>query len=45
MMSDVSSKEPDWSRERPRKFWDPSRKLLSAIRCYQNVQEKNSVYT
>lgn len=27
---------PDWNREMPRRFWDPSRKLLSAIRSYQN---------
>lgn len=26
---------PDWSREQPRRFWDPSRKLLGSIRCYQ----------
>jgi len=27
---------PDWRREAPRDFWDPSRKLLRAIRSYQN---------
>lgn len=27
--------QPDWSRERPRRFWDPSRRLLRAIRGYQ----------
>lgn len=31
----VSSTEPDWSRERPRVWWDPSRKLLRTIRRYQ----------
>jgi serine O-acetyltransferase len=31
----VSATEPDWSRETPRRFWDPSRKLLQAIRDYQ----------
>lgn len=40
----ISSEIPDWSRECPRKFWDPSRKLLNAIRCYQNAQQKNGVY-
>lgn len=27
---------PDWQREKPRRFWDPGRKLLKAIRQYQN---------
>jgi serine O-acetyltransferase len=25
----------DWSREKPRRLWDPSRRLLSSIRAYQ----------
>jgi serine O-acetyltransferase len=32
---DVSAQIPDWSRETPRRFWDPGRKLLLAIRGYQ----------
>ncbi len=36
-MSDVSADRPDWLRERPRKFWDPSRRLLRAIRKYQAI--------
>src|SRR5689334_14378654 len=31
----ISADVPDWSRETPRCFWDPSRKLLLAIRRYQ----------
>jgi len=31
----ISADVPDWSREDPRCFWDPSRKLLRAIRRYQ----------
>src|SRR5690349_12766077 len=31
----VSADMPDWSREKPRRFWDPSRKLLLAIRQCQ----------
>lgn len=31
----VSATAPDWSREAPRRFWDPSRKLVKAIRDYQ----------
>lgn len=32
---EVSSTVADWSRERPRKFYDPSRRLLRSIRRYQ----------
>jgi serine O-acetyltransferase len=32
---DNGAETPDWSREKPRRFWDPSRKLLLAIRRYQ----------
>jgi serine O-acetyltransferase len=32
---DVSADIPDWGRERPYRFWDPSRKLLLAIRSFQ----------
>ena len=31
----ISSEIPDWSREKPREFWDPSRKLLRSVRRYQ----------
>ena len=31
----ISAEVPDWSREQPRQFWDPGRKLLLAIRRYQ----------
>ena len=30
----VSATRPDWSRERPRGLWDPSRRLLRSIRRY-----------
>ncbi len=39
----VSASEPDWSRERPRCFWDPSRRLLRAIRCYQVARARPGV--
>jgi serine O-acetyltransferase len=32
---EVSAERPDWAREKPRRFWDPSRKLLLTIRRYQ----------
>ena len=31
----ISAEIPDWSREAPRQFWDPGRKLLRTIRRYQ----------
>jgi serine O-acetyltransferase len=39
----VSAQEPDWSREMPRGFWDPSRRLLRAIRRYQAAVARPSV--
>lgn len=33
---------PNWSREKPRKFWDPSRKLLKAIRQHQALKKTNN---
>jgi len=31
----ISAEIPDWSREKPKRFWDPSCKLLLAVRRYQ----------
>ena len=31
----ISADIPDWTRESPRQFWDPGRKLLLTIRRYQ----------
>jgi serine O-acetyltransferase len=33
----------DWAREKPRNFWDPSRKLLLTIRSYQRWQGKTGI--
>jgi serine O-acetyltransferase len=33
---------PDWSREKPCKFWDPSRKLLKTIRQYQALKKSKN---
>ncbi|MFV1921236.1 MAG: serine acetyltransferase [Methylotenera sp.] len=37
--------KPDWSREEPRKFWDPSRKLLKSIRDYQKLKKSSSLFS
>lgn len=36
-MSDMNN-SPDWSREMPRRLWDPSRRLLKSIRRYQKYK-------
>jgi serine O-acetyltransferase len=36
----ISATEPDWSRERPRRFWDPSRRLIRALRRYQAARAR-----
>lgn len=36
----ISAEQPDWIREEPLKFWDPSRKLLLCIRDYQKYHPK-----
>jgi serine O-acetyltransferase len=38
----VSAETADWSREKPRKLWDPSRRLLAAIRGYQRNRKRGS---
>lgn len=35
--------EADWTREKPRRFWDPSRKLLLAIRRWQYWRSKRGL--
>ena len=39
----VSAEVADWSREKPRRFWDPSRKLLLTIRRYQHWHNKKGI--
>src|SRR5262249_17034063 len=39
----VSAEIPDWTREKPRRFWDPSRKLLLAIRRHQYWQDRRGL--
>jgi hypothetical protein len=36
----ITADVPDWTRETPRQFWDPGRKLLLAIRRYQMWRNK-----
>jgi len=41
--SEISATIPDWSRERVRRFFDPSRQLLRHIRGYQRVQSQSGL--
>lgn len=38
-----STSEPDWSREKPRQLWDPSRQLLGSIRQHQRYKKKSGL--
>ncbi len=40
----ISASVPDWTREEPRKFWDPSRKFLRSVRRYQQAHKANTIW-
>ena len=35
---------PDYNREKPRRIWDPSRKLLKSIRDYQKIDSDSNLF-
>jgi serine O-acetyltransferase len=37
---EVSAHTPEWSRELCEGFWDPGRRLLRSIRCYQKWKKR-----
>jgi serine O-acetyltransferase len=39
----ISAELPDWDRERPGRLWDPSRKLLLALRRYQYWNDRGGL--
>ncbi|MEG3908224.1 serine acetyltransferase [Microcoleus sp. POL10_C6] len=39
----ISATEPDWSREKLSKWWEPSRQLLKSIRNYQKWQQQGGI--
>ena len=43
VLEQAKVKVPDWSREKPNRFWDPSRKLLLSIRRYQHWFNKPGI--
>jgi serine O-acetyltransferase len=40
----ISAREPDWSREEPRGWWDPSRQLLASIRAHTRAVERGGMF-
>jgi serine O-acetyltransferase len=40
----ISAEVPDWTRERPRQFWDPGRRLLLTVRRYQFWQARGGLF-
>ncbi len=38
----VSAEVPDWSREAPRRLWDPPRRLLRSLRRYQAWRQRGN---
>jgi len=43
-MTHVSAETPDWSREAPRQFWDPGRKLLKSIRDHGRLDGRDGLF-
>ncbi len=41
----VSSTDPDWSREHLFRLWDPSRRLLKAVRAYQALEGSTGLWS
>jgi serine O-acetyltransferase len=41
--TEVSALQPDWTRERPERWWDPSRRLLGALRDYSRARRRGGV--
>jgi serine O-acetyltransferase len=40
----VAQAAPDWTREVPTRFWDPSRRLLRAVRRYQHWRAQGGLW-
>lgn len=40
----ISAEQPDWSREEPRRWWDPSRQLLGSIRDYTRAVQRGGPF-
>lgn len=43
--NEISAEIPDWSREKPQRFYNPGRKLLLSIRTYQRMQQRPGAFS
>ncbi len=41
----ISATEADWSREKLRKWWSPSKQLIKSIRQYQKHQKNPQLFS
>jgi serine O-acetyltransferase len=41
--ANISDTEPDWSREKLEKWWEPGRQLIKAIRQYQKWHDRSGI--
>ncbi|WP_299937949.1 serine O-acetyltransferase [uncultured Pelagimonas sp.] len=39
----ISATDPDWSREKIDRFWEPGKKMIRAVRRYQAARQKEGV--
>ena len=44
VLPDTSAEIPDFGREKPTRYWDPSRRLLRSIRAYQKWKAKRGPF-
>lgn len=40
----VSATDPNWSRELPQRWWDPPRRLLRSLRCYEAARARRGPF-
>ncbi len=45
LSTEISATEADWSREKLRRWWDPSRQLLKSIRQYQKLRSRDGIFS
>jgi len=42
---EINWQNPIWDREKPGRFWDPSKKLIQTIRDYQRIKSKGGAFS
>jgi serine O-acetyltransferase len=41
----ISAEIPDWNREKSKRYWEPGKRLIGTIRCYQYWNKRNGPIT